>query len=114
MVNGSNFVQLSGFLKFPSLKETNNGNFRFQGKIAVPFTFKDRETGETKQGSNYVKISAWGDVAQELSNLAEDTPVRVEGVLSERSYPGNCKKCGQEEKKYWTDVVVDNFVVEAQ
>lgn len=108
---GNNFVELVGLLKYPQLKETRNGNFQFQGKVAIPFFFKDRETQEEKTGNKYVKISAWGELAQELGSLREDTPVKVHGVVNERSYDGNCKHCGTAEKKYWTDVLVDNFVV---
>lgn len=109
-MDGNNFVELVGFLKSPQLKETRNNNFHFQGKVAVPFSYKDRQTGDLKEGSKYVKISAWGDLAQDIANLPEDTPVKVQGIFNERSYDGNCKSCGTTEKKYWTDVLVNNFV----
>lgn len=110
-MDGNNFVELVGFLKYPQLRETRNGNFHFQGKVAVPFSYTDRQTKELKEGSKYVKISAWGDLAQDLSNLAEDTPLKVHGLFNERSYDGSCKSCGAAEKKYWTDVLVNNYVV---
>lgn len=110
-MDGNNFVELVGFLKYPELRETRNGNFHFQGKVAVPFTYKDRQTGEQKDGNRYVKISAWGDMAQELSAVPDGTPVKVHGIFNERSYDGNCKTCGSTEKKYWTDVLVNNWIV---
>jgi single-strand DNA-binding protein len=109
-MEGQNFVQLVGLMKFPSLRETVNGNHLFQGKVAVPYTYKDRQTGEVRESSNYIKISAWGEVAQDLARLPEDTPVKVQGRVNERSYDSNCKGCGEPEKKYWTDVLVENFV----
>lgn len=111
-MEGNNFVELAGVLRYPNLRETRNGNTQFQGKVAVPFTYKDRQTGEQKEGNNYIKISAWGDLAQSLSDVPEGTAVRVHGVFNERSYDGNCKNCGSPEKKYWTDVLVNNFVIE--
>lgn len=108
---GNNFVELVGFLKFPEVRETRNGYVNFQGKVAVPFSYKDRGTGEAKEGAKYVKISAWGEIAQALGELPDNTPVKVQGVFNERSYDGNCKTCGSPEKKYWTDVLVNNFTV---
>jgi len=109
MVEGKNQVVLQGILRFPETKETANGNNRFQGKIAVPFTYKDKESGEAKQGSSYIKISAWGDLALELGSFPEGTPIRVDGTYNERSYESNCKSCGEAQKRSWTDVSVHNY-----
>lgn len=109
--SGNNFVELVGFLANPQLRETRNGNLNFQGKVAVPSFFKDKATGEQKEGNKYIKISAWGELAQELAAVPENSPVKVHGVFNERSYNSNCKSCGAEEKKYWTDVLVNNFLV---
>jgi single-stranded DNA-binding protein len=110
-MDGNNYVKLVGFLKYPQLRETRNGFAQYQAKVAVPFVYRDRETQEEKQGHKYIKISAWRDLAQQLGDLPEDTLVTVHGQYNERSYDGNCKHCGTVEKKYWTDVLVDNFVV---
>jgi single-stranded DNA-binding protein len=110
-MDGNNFVELVGFLNNPQLKETRNGNYHFQGKVAVPFSYKDKATGDQKEGSKYIKISAWGDLAQELSSVSDGASVKVHGVFNERSYDGSCKSCGTPEKKYWTDVLVNNFVI---
>lgn len=110
-MKGVNLVELVGFMKYPQLKETRNGSYLFQGKIAVPFEYVDKQSKEKKEGTSYIKISAWGDLAQDLAGLSEDTPIKVHGHFNERSYDSNCKKCGNPEKKYWTDVQVNNFVV---
>lgn len=107
---GNNFVELVGLLNNPQLKETRNGNFHFQGKVAVPTQYKDKASGDWKEGSKYIKISAWGDLAQELSSLSEGASLKVQGTFNERSYDSSCKSCGTPEKKYWTDVLVNNFV----
>lgn len=111
MLQGNNFVELVGYLKYPELRETRNGNSHFQGKVAVPFSYQDRASGEQKEGQRYIKVSAWGDLAHELSSLSDGTPIRVQGIFNERSYDGNCKSCGATDKKYWTDVLVNNFVI---
>ncbi len=112
MVEGKNQVVLQGILRFPELKETSNGNNRFQGKIAVPFTYKDRETQVEKQGSSYIKISAWGDLAVELASFPDETPIRVNGTYNERTYDSNCKSCGEAQKRSWTDVSVHSYSLE--
>jgi single-stranded DNA-binding protein len=110
-MEGNNFVELVGFLRYPELRETKNGYFQFQGKVAVPFTFTDKATGEQKESAKYIKISAWGDLAQELASVQDETPIKVHGVYNERSYDGRCKSCQAVEKKYWTDVLVNNYVL---
>ncbi len=106
-----NDVTLEGFLKYPDLRETKNGYVQFQGKVSVPFTYKDKASGEQKEGSRLIKISAWGDLAHQLGAIPDGTPVRVQGSFNDRSYDGNCKDCGSAQKKNWVDVLVNTFVL---
>ena len=110
-MQGKNEVYLTGFIKYAEVLPTSNGGSRLKAKISVPFSYKDKETGEEKEGSKYYKIAAWNDIAEDLGGLDDGTAVEVVGTLNERSYPGNCKHCGVEEKKYWSDVLVNNFQV---
>lgn len=110
-MRGRNEVVLEGFLRFPELKETKNNNFQFVGKVAVPFNYTDKQTGEQKEGQKYIKISAWGDTAQGLASLDDGTPLRVTGYFNDRAYDGSCKECGSLQKKNWTDVSVNNYLV---
>ena len=109
-MEGKNEVYLEGFLKYPNFSHTANGYPKFNGKIAVPRTVTKRD-GEVIEITDYIKISAWRDLAEELGSLPEDTAIRVVGLYNERSYDGNCKHCGSTEKKYWTDVNVSNYEV---
>jgi len=111
MISGKNEVVLEGFLKFPELKETQNGHSLFQAKVMVPFSYTDRTTGEQKDSSRYVRISAWGEIGQSMGALVDGTPVRVRGHFNERSYDSNCKDCGTLQKRTWTDVQVNNFTL---
>lgn len=110
-MDGKNEVYLTGFLKYAEVFPTSTGGHRLKAKISVPFVYKDKESGMQKEGSKYYKIAAWNDIAEDLGGLAEGTPIEIVGTLNERSYQGNCKSCGADEKKYWSDVVVDNFQV---
>lgn len=109
-VDGKNFVELQGTIKWPEFKETRNGYQLFKGKIAVPFKWTDKASGEEKEGSSYYSFVVWGELAVEMSSLKEGVPVLIQGALQSRSYEANCKSCAAPEKKYWTDVLIDNFM----
>jgi len=55
---------------------------------------------------------AWGNMAEDLAQLSEDSKVKIHGRINSRSFMGNCPHCKEEQKRYWTEVVVDNFVAE--
>ena len=100
---GENFVSLTGKITYPNLKMVGqNNNNLFNAKLAIPT--------KTQGNFQYIKITAWGSLAESLSELKEGTFVKVHGHIEERSYDGKCKHCGGFDKKYWTNVVVDNFV----
>ena len=101
-MDGENFVSLKGSIAWPELKTVGERNAKlFKGKLIIPI-------GERKQ---YLKIAAWDDVAEALYELPKDSFINIHGHIEERSYNGSCKKCGEAEKKYWTEVVVDNFAI---
>lgn len=105
MQDGENYVKLIGKIVYPSLKEVGDNNtFLFKGKVGIP----------TQDGQNcfqYVKISAWGSLAEALNEVPANVFVSVLGHIEERSYVSTCRHCGGPEKKFWTEVVVDSFVI---
>jgi hypothetical protein len=108
---GENFVRLKGFLAYPKLTVTTNGYNKFDGKIVIPLVYKNNKTGEEIESKKFVKISAWGDVAEALGCMSPDTCLEIIGFINERSYEGKCEHCGGVQKKYWTDIQVDTFTV---
>lgn len=105
---GTNFVQLEGELMWPEFKATATGKLFCKFKMAIPVKYGDGNTGK-----QYVKCCAWESVAEALQNVGENAWLKVTGRYSERSYDGKCKHCHSAEKKYWTEVVIDNFVTGA-
>ena len=102
-MEGENFVSLKGTIQWPEVKRVGQNNTSlFKGKLAIPF-------GEGK--SQYLKIAAWAETAESLGDLPKDTSIHIHGHIEERSYDGKCKHCQGVEKKYWTEVLIDNFVV---
>lgn len=100
---GENFVSLTGKLQNKKLKEVGmNNNSLLNATIAIP----------TQKGNNqYIKVAAWGSMAEALSDLHKDVFVKIHGHIEERSYDGKCRHCSGYDKKFWTNVVIDNFVI---
>lgn len=101
-MQGENFVSLKGTLQWPEFKTVGEYNTSMlQGKLVIPIEDKKQ----------YIKIKAWRELADSLRDVPEGTFIHIHGHIEERSYDGLCKHCRGQEKKYWTDVVIDNFVV---
>lgn len=107
MVKGENFVKMSGYLMYPELKTTGNGYQLFKGKIAVPIECE--RAGETVNTKIFYNLSAWGTTAEALAELVAETPIEITGSLNVRQYDGKCRHCGGSDKKYWTEVQINNF-----
>ena len=99
-MEGSNFVELTGKIVYPDFKTVGNNSKLFKAKIAIPL-----EGGRFQ----YIKIAAWQSLAEGLAELPSGTFVKIHGHIEERKYEGSCRKCGNMENKYWTEVSVDNF-----
>ena len=101
-MDGENFVSLKGIVQRPELKTVGQNNTKlFKGKLAIPL-------GDKFQ---YVKIAAWANMADGLGDLPKDSFIHIHGHIEERSYDGKCKHCQGTDKRYWTEVLVDNFVI---
>ena len=99
---GENFVTLIGKLSRPSFKLVGQGNYpMFKANLAIPT--EDKKT-------QYIKISAWYSNAEALNEVSPTTFIKVHGHIEESSFDGKCRHCNGPERKYWTEVVVDNFI----
>ena len=103
-MEGTNFVELTGKIVYPDFKTVGGGHKLFKAKVAIPLD-------ESKNKFQYIKIVGWREIAEALGELPSDTYIKVHGHIEERTYDGKCRNCGRPEKKYWTEVLVDNFVV---
>lgn len=108
-MTGLNYVRMRGFLQRPKFSATAKGFPKFNATLAVPISYK--RGGEDVDSKIYYNICAFGDVAEGAADLAEGTPLEIEGRINTRSYDAACKSCGAQEKKYWTEVQVDNFII---
>jgi hypothetical protein len=101
---GENFVSLIGKITWPDFKRVGaNSSKLFKAKLAIPVANSDK--------FQYLKIAGWNSIAEALNDVEKDKFIKVHGHIEERSYDGKCKHCGGFDKKYWTEVIVDNFMV---
>lgn len=99
-MDGENFVSLKGTLQWPELRTVGQNNTKlFKAKLKIPIGDK----------AQYLKVAAWNDIAENLADVAKEQFIHIHGHVEERSYDGACKHCSGQEKKYWTEVVIDNF-----
>lgn len=100
-MEGENFVSFKGVIDRAELRKVGQKNTSlFKGTLAIPIA------GRTQ----YEKIAAWAATAEAMNELPEGAFIHIHGHIESRSYDGKCRNCGGSEKKYWTEVVVDNFV----
>ena len=101
-MQGENFVRLKGKIIKPDLKFVGDyGSSLFKATLAIPVSDGD--------GNQYVKISSFKH-ADALGELSRGSFVEIHGHIEENVYNGKCRHCGGDGKKYWTEVVVDNFI----
>lgn len=106
MNNLRNSVRLIGHLgNDPELKTVDNGNKMAKLSIATNDFYTDKK-GEKQTETIWHNLVAWGKTAELVEQLLhKGTEVAIEGKLNSRSY----EKEG--EKKYITEVVVNDFAV---
>jgi len=97
---GENIVKLIGKISYKEVN-TYGDRINFRCKLAVPI----------EEAFQYIKISAWGKMAEALGELPNGTYIKLFGHIEESSFTTNCKYCKGPSTTYWTSVSVDNFVV---
>ena len=97
---GENIVKLIGKITYKEVN-TYGDNLNFRCKLAVPI----------EERFQYIKITAWGKLAEALSELPNNSYIKLFGHIEESSYEVKCKYCNGPSKAYWTTIVVDNFVL---
>lgn len=106
MSNLRNRVQLIGHVgQAPEIKSFESGKLaRFS--VATNESFKSA-TGEWKEETYWHNIVAWGPIAERVEkSLQKGSFVMLEGKLTHREYTND-----KNEKKYFTEVRISNFVL---
>lgn len=102
-MEGENFVSLVGKLTKVNYKLVGEGEYpMLKAVLAIP----------TSDGNNqYIKVCAWYGLAEALNEVDSKAFIKVHGHIEESSFNSKCRLCGGSDKKYWTEVVISNFVV---
>lgn len=101
-----NKVMLIGRLgKDPEVRHTTSGNPVANFSLATNRRWKDRD-GNRQEDTEWHNIVVFGRQAEIAGQyLTRGRQIYIEGRIQTRDYPD--KKTG--EKKYWTEIVCDNF-----
>jgi len=101
-----NKVLLLGNLgRNPELRSAPNGNKVLNFSMATTCRWKDRETDETHQETDWHRVVVWGRQAEALSEyLKKGSQVHVEGRLQTRSWSDS-----DDAKHYTTEVVASRI-----
>ena len=100
-MEGLNFVRLKGKVTKPNVKIVGDNSSLFKATLAIP--------SPDGNGFQYVKLSSF-KYAESLGELKSGTFIEVHGHIEENAYNGKCRHCGGYDRKYWTEVVIDNFI----
>jgi hypothetical protein len=103
-MDGLQLVILKGYLKEPAVRVVGPyDGYLFTGTIAIP-------TQEDGRKYQYLKVSSFS-CAEELSEVKEGSFLKIYGHLEINTSVIPCQKCGHNKTQYFTNVIVDNFVV---
>lgn len=91
----------------PELRTIPSGQTVAQFRLATNRRWKDKNTGEMKEESQFHNIVAWGKLSEIISQyVTKGQKIYVEGRLTHRSYDDQ-----QGQKKYWTEVLAENVIM---
>ncbi|HIQ57493.1 TPA: single-stranded DNA-binding protein [Candidatus Gracilibacteria bacterium] len=103
---GLNEVELIGNItKDVELRETTSGQSVASTSVATNRKWKNRQTNEFQEETEFHNIVLWGDLAKEASkNISKGSKVYIKGRLQSRSW-----ETPEGEKRYTTEVVVESI-----
>jgi primosomal replication protein N len=101
---GDNFVKLQGKITKKKVTTYPNGSTLFKCSLAI-------SAPPSYDKYQYVGVSTWGTLAEQLTSVKEGSWMRVHGHLEKHSFKSKCNFCNGPTTIYWTDVVIDNYVI---
>ena len=105
MASVNKWIGIGNLGRDPESRYTASGEAICNFSIACTETWKDKQTGERKEMTEWVRISAFGKLAEICSQyLKKGSQVYVEGKLQTRKWQD---QSGQD--RYTTEVQVDSF-----
>lgn len=107
MINLNRAQILGNLTRDPEMRYTPNGQAVSNFSVATNRRWKNRDTGDMDEATEYHDVVVWGKQAENISPmLKKGQPVFVEGRLQTRSWEGQ-----DGVKRYRTEIVADNVIV---
>ncbi|MGB7302581.1 MAG: single-stranded DNA-binding protein [Burkholderiaceae bacterium] len=102
-----NKVQLLGHLgNDPEMRATGAGDAVANLSIATSVRYKDRETGDSKESTEWHRVVAFGKAAELIRDMfRKGSAIYVDGHLRTRNWEDKDAK-----QQYTTEIVVDEFI----
>lgn len=98
------FIGIGNVGKDPEIRSTQDGKMIASFSIGISESWKDKNSGERKTKTEWVNISAFGNLVSVIENyVKKGSKVYIEGSLQTREYEKNG------EKRYATQVVLQGF-----
>lgn len=109
---GRNFVEIQGEMSYIKFSYIGDGVPKFSGKVGVPIKHTSRD-GAEYESKTYIKVVAYGTMASALvaEGICDGMWVRIQGNIQEHSYESKCSSCEAPSRRYWTEVLINNFIV---
>ncbi len=90
MASLNKVFMIGNLTKDPELRYTPNGVGVVNLRIAVNRKYRDRASGELKEETCFITITAWDKQAEACNQyLSKGSPIFVEGTLQSRSWETN-------------------------
>jgi single-strand DNA-binding protein len=107
LMSSMNEVNLIGNVgKQPDIRQTNNGGTVMNLSLATSEKWKDKQSGEQKEKTEWHRVSVFGKTAEVLAKyINQGDKLFIRGKMQTRKYQD--KATGQD--RYATEVVVDGF-----
>ena len=102
MLNQCNFIGNLG--KDPEIRALSNGNEVANISLGVSKRWKDKDTGEQKEKTEWVRITVFGSKVNAVKYLKKGSKVYVSGELQTRKWQD---ESGQD--RYSTEVVIQGY-----
>ena len=98
---------LGNVTRDPDARTTTTGQSVVSFGVATSRRWKDQQSGEMKEATEFHNCVAWGKLAQTISTyLHKGSKVYIEGRLQTRSWDDPTGV-----KKYRTEIVADNMIM---
>lgn len=91
----------------PEIRTTPSGQSVTSFSVATGYAWKDKQTGEKKEQTEFHNVVAWGRLGEVIAQyMRKGRQIYIEGRLQTRSWDGQ-----DGVKRYRTEIIADNIIM---